>query len=313
MTKIERVDAVLQGRRPDRPPMSMWYHFGNQHAGGERFAQIELEWFEHYDFDFLKLMNDYYYPLPEGLEEVKSADDLRRVARFEPESCDWREQLVAIRLVADRLKGKAYFIDTVFDPWQSLQRGMAGEHLGDLMRTAPKELKAALDVAADNLIAYSLKALSYGAAGIFMSVLGSESQLPRDLFLEFAKPPAMKVFAAIAGKGAMNTAHIHGKRIYADDVLDFPVAILSWEDRTEGNPSLAEMKARWPGIVMGGIDNDHLTRVSPAYCRKNVREALRLGGSTRFILTNGCSSPTWMDPRAIAAMVDTAKAGTAQG
>ena len=35
MTKIERLDAVLQGRGADRPPLSMWYHFGNQHASGE--------------------------------------------------------------------------------------------------------------------------------------------------------------------------------------------------------------------------------------------------------------------------------------
>jgi uroporphyrinogen decarboxylase len=307
MTKIERMDAVLQGKSVDRPPMSLWYHFGNQHASGEKFAAIALDWFEHYDFDFLKLMNDYFYPMPAGLEEVKSAADLGRIERFEPESCDWNKQLTAIRIVAERLKGKAYFIDTVFDPWQSLQRSIAGEHLANLVKTAPNELKVALDVAADNLIAYCRKALSLGASGIFMSVLASESQLDRGIFLEFAKPAAMKVFRAVASLGRMNTAHIHGERIYTDDVLDFPVAIMSWEDRTAGNPSLAEMKAKWAGVVMGGIDNDHVTRVSTAFCRQNVREGLRLGGNSRFILANGCSIPTWLDPHALAAMVETAK------
>jgi uroporphyrinogen decarboxylase len=307
MTKIERLDAVLRGGNADRPPMSMWYHFGNQYASGEKFAATALEWFEHYDFDFLKLMNDYFYPMPEGLEEAKSAADLNRLGHFEPESCDWKQQLSAIRIVAKRLRGKAYFIDTVFDPWQSLQRSIAGEHLPNLVETAPAELKKALDVAADNLIAYCRKSLNLGASGIFMSVLGSESQLQRGLFLEFAKPAAMKVFEAIKDLGAMNTAHIHGKKIYIDDVLDFPVAIMSWEDRVDGNPSLAEMKSKWPGIVMGGIDNERVTRVSTAFCRQNVREGLRLGGKSRFILANGCSIPTWLDPSALAAMVETAK------
>ena len=311
MTKIERLDAVLQGRSVDRPPMSMWYHFGNQHGSGEKFAAIALEWFEHYDFDFLKLMNDYYYPMPPGLEEVESAADLKRVAHFEPESCDWKKQLAAIRIVAERLEGRAYFIDTVFDPWQSLQRSIAGEHLGTLVKTAPNELKAALDVAADNLVAYCRRSLSLGASGIFMSVLGSESQLDRAVFLEFAKPAAMKVFRAIEKLGRMNTAHIHGNKIYTDDVLDFPAAIMSWEDRAEGNPSLAEIKAKWPGIVMGGIDNKRVTRVSKAYCRRNVREGLRLGGTSRFILANGCSIPTELDPRRSAAMVETAKSAGA--
>ena len=27
MNKIERVMAVVEGRRPDRPPVSFWYHF----------------------------------------------------------------------------------------------------------------------------------------------------------------------------------------------------------------------------------------------------------------------------------------------
>ena len=314
MTKIERVDAVLQGRSVDRPPVTLWYHFGHQHASGEKFAAIALAWFEHYDFDFLKLMNDYFYPMPAGLEEVKSAADLARIVRFAPESCDWKEQLAAVRIVAAKLKGKAYFIDTLFDPWQSLQRSIAGEHLADLVTSAPGPLSKALDVAADNLIAYCRSSLSLGARGIFMSVLGSRNQLDHDVFMEFAKPAAMKVFEGIRDLGTMNTAHIHGQGIYADDVLDFPVSIMSWEDRAEGNPSLAEMKERWPGVVMGGIDNERVTRVSMAACRENVRQGLRLGGASRFMLANGCSVPTWLDPHALAAMVDTAKsAGAREG
>ena len=72
MNKIERVDAVLQGDRADRPPVSLWYHFGIQHSSGERFAKITLEYFDRYDFDFLKVMNDYFYPAPVGLDAIKT-------------------------------------------------------------------------------------------------------------------------------------------------------------------------------------------------------------------------------------------------
>jgi len=60
-------------------------------------------------------------------------------------------------------------------------------------------------------------------------------------------------------------------------------------------------------VVMGGIDIDQVISVTTARCRENVREGLRLGGDTRFILANGCSVPTWMSPDALKAMVETAK------
>ena len=51
MNKIERVRAALAGQPVDRPPLTVWYHFGNQHAPAERTAQVHLEFFDHYDLD----------------------------------------------------------------------------------------------------------------------------------------------------------------------------------------------------------------------------------------------------------------------
>ena len=99
------------------------------------------------------------------------------------------------------------------------------------MRTAPDALKKALDVVADNLAAYARKSLDLGASGIFLSTLGARNQMDRDLYLEFAKPAAMRLLNAIKDLGRMNTLHVHGIGLYTEDVLDFPVRILSWEDR----------------------------------------------------------------------------------
>ena len=35
MNKIERMQATLAGKPVDRPPFTIWYHFGNQHASPE--------------------------------------------------------------------------------------------------------------------------------------------------------------------------------------------------------------------------------------------------------------------------------------
>ena len=79
MNKMERFQAALKGKQVDRPPFSIWYHFGNQHCNAEKTAQIHLDFFEAYDLDFLKLMNDYDYPMPEGAESISSSTDLERI------------------------------------------------------------------------------------------------------------------------------------------------------------------------------------------------------------------------------------------
>jgi uroporphyrinogen decarboxylase len=307
MDKIERVDAVLSGEKPDRPPLSLWYHFGVQHGSGEQFAHLTLEFFRHYDLDFLKVMNDYFYPCPAGIDTLSSAADLKRLGPLVIEETDWARQLSALDFIRRGLGGRAYFIDTVFDPWQSLRRGLAGENLKPLMDKEPEALLHALDVVADNLIAYCRKSIAAGAAGIFMSVAAAAETVSREEFITFVKPPAMKVFAAIADSGKMNTAHMHGEELFWEACLDFPVQVFSWWDRGPRGPSLEAMKGRTPACVMGGIDQTLVARASPAFLRRHVREGIRLGGDRGFLLANGCSIDTWVYPGSVRAIVEAAR------
>ncbi len=307
MNKIERVDRVLNGEEVDTPPLSMWYHFGVQHADGEQLARISLEYFRHYDFDFLKIMNDYYYPAPEGLETVRTREDLRRFTAFEAERTEWREQLKALRIISRELKGRARCIDTIFDPWQSIRRSVAGENMEYLVDNEPEALHAALAQVAENLIAYCRAAFAIGIDGIFMSVPAAREIVSREVFLGFVKPYAMQVFQAIAALGRMNTAHLHGSDLYVDDCLDFPVPVFSWWDRGPHGPALESVKGRIPGCVMGGIDQTLLTRRSPAFLKAHVREGVALGGDRRFFLANGCSIDTWVSPAMVKAVVAAAR------
>lgn len=308
MNKIERVDRVLSGEPVDRPPVTLWYHFGVQHLGGEHFAKITTDFFKFYDFDYLKVMNDYFYQPPEGLEAVKTRDDLKRVVHFDVEKSHWQEQFKALEYISTELNGKAYFIDTVFDPWQSMRRNMAGENIEALMANEADALLEALDIVADNLIDYCKKSLSIGTAGIFMSLYAASELISRENFIRFVKPPAVKVFKAISDLGKMNTAHIHGEDLYFDDVLDLPVDIFSWWDRSSRGPSLGWVKERIKGCVMGGINQNLVARTTREFLRNHVREAIELGGNTRFFLANGCSSDSWGYPPSMLAIVDETKA-----
>ncbi len=308
MNKIDRIDAVLAGHAPDRPPVSLWYHFGLQHASGIGFARASLDFFEHYDFDFLKVMNDYFYPAPEGVDTVRGPEDLRRFHPFDPSNTAWREQLRALETIQAVLDGRAYFVDTVFDPWQSLRRGLAGEQMESLMRDYPEALTSALEVVTANLIAYCRESFRRGAAGIFLSIAAGAEILSREDFLAFVKPHAARLLEAIAGEGAMNIAHIHGDDLFFDEVLDLPVPILNWWDRGPQGPDLAAVRARTSACLMGGIDQTLVARRSRQFLRKHVEEGLAAGGDRRFILANGCTIASWVYPDALKAIVETVKA-----
>ena len=303
MKKKELVDRVLAGEAVDRPPISFWYHFGVQHGSGEDFAGIVLNYFRHYDLDFLKVMNDYFYPLPDGLDAIRTAEDLQRLVLFDPAATGWREQFKALDILHAALRDEAHFIDTVFDPWQSLNRALAAENLSHLMRGAPDALLAALEVVTDNLIAYCRSSLERGSSGIFLSIPAGSEILSRDDFLTFVKPFAARILKAIQGLGPMTTLHVHGNDLFFDDVIDLPAPIFNWWDRGPQGPSLKAVLDRIPGCVMGGIDQTIVARRSKAFLQEHVREALSLGGDRRFLLANGCSIDTWVFPGSVEAMV----------
>lgn len=307
MNRIERVEQVLQGKEVDRPPLSLWYHFGVQHGGGERLASLAIDCFRHYRFDFLKVMNDYFYPMPEGIEAVRTASDLHRIVRFDVETSPWKEQLRAVQAIASDLAGEAFFLDTVFDPWQTLRRALAGEHLVRLMEEEPDAVLSALEIIAENLSRYCERSLAAGSAGIFLSIAAGKEMIGRERFLRFVKPFAARVLSSVRGKAILNTAHIHGDDLWFDDCIDLPADAFNWWDRGPNGPSLAAVKERISGCVMGGIDHTIVTRRTVPFLKEHVREARRLGGRDRFLLANGCSIDASVNPAAIRAIVEAAR------
>jgi uroporphyrinogen decarboxylase len=300
MNKIERVRAALAGQPVDRAPFTVWYHFGNQHAPAERAAQVHLEFFDHYDLDLLKLMNDYDYPMPAGLEVVATAADLARLEPFDPVKTPFGTQLQTVELVARALRDRALFVDTVFNAWNTLKRNLVREAMPGLMAEQPKALEAALRVVNDNLIRYAQASLARGAAGIFLSVPASAESVTPEQYERFMRPFDLAFLEAIRGRGECHVLHAHGERLYFDRLVDYPVHALSWADR-DGGPSIAEARQRTPFTLMTGLDHVRFVEVSAARVREQVRRATAQGGATRFILAPGCSLPTYAYPPLIRA------------
>ena len=300
MTKIERLRAALAGKPVDRPPFSIWYHFGNQHAPPERTAHVHLEFFEAYDLDLLKVMNDYDYPIPDGMEVMATPEDLKRLAPFDVTRTPLGRQLQAIELIAKSLKGKALFVDTVFNAWNTVRRNLVKEAMESLMTTHPEALEAALHVVNDNLIRYALASLERGAAGIFLSVPATAESVTPVQYARFMQPFDLKLLNAIRDKGECHILHAHGENLYLNQVLDYPVHALSWAD-LNGGPSIAELRRRTALTLMAGLDHIRFPDVSAHAIRDQVKAARAQAGNTKFILAPGCSVPTYSYPPLIRA------------
>jgi len=220
MDKIERVRATIAGQPVDRAPFTVWYHFGNQHAPAQRAAAVHLEFLEAYDFDLLKVMNDYDYPMPAGIDTVATPRDLGALQPFEPRDTPMGTQLEAVEIIARALRGRALFVDTVFNAWNTLKRNVVKNAIGDLMAGHPAAVEAALRVVNANLIRYARASLERGAAGIFLSVPASEESLTREQYERFMRPFDLEFLEAIRGRGECHVLHAHGERLYFDRLLD---------------------------------------------------------------------------------------------
>jgi len=309
MTKIERLQNTLAGKPVDRPPFSVWYHFGTQHASPERTAQAHLEFFEAYDLDFLKVMNDYDYPMPNGLELIATPADLERITPLDIPETPLGNQLRAIEIIAKSLHGKALFVDTVFNAWSTLRRNLAKEAMPKLMADHAPALKAALKVVNDNLVQYALASLERGSAGIFFSVPATAESVTQEQYEQFMRPFDLEFLKAIQGKGEFHILHAHGEKLYFDRLLDYPVQVLSWAD-VNGQPAIAEARRRTPFTLMAGLDHIRFPYISVRLIRDQVKAARTQAGNTKFILAPGCSLPTYSFPPLIKAARDAARAQT---
>lgn len=307
MNKIERVRAALSGGPVDHPPFTVWYHFGLQHAPAERMAQAHLDFFEAYDLDWLKLMNDYSYPMPAGVETLDHARDLDRLVPLELEKTPMAAQLKVVEQVARGLSGRALVVDTLFNAWNTLRRNVVKGAIDEMMREHEVGLTRALRVVNDNLIQYARAALARGAAGIFLSVPASTEFVSREQYERYMRPYDLELLDAIRGRGSLHVLHAHGNHVFFDRMLDYPVHALSWADQDAG-PTLAEARRRTDLPLVGGISHGRFAYESAGHIRQQIRRAMEDAGREKLFLAPGCALPSYAFPE----LIHAARAATAR-
>ena len=306
MTKKERVRAALDGRDVDRVPVSLWGHDFLREWSPRELVAATLDGYRDGDWDFIKLNpRATYFAEAWGNAYERPTDQrqprLNAVAVSEPAALagvrpvDGRggvfaDHLYALRLLLDEVGDEVDVIHTLFSPLSVAAQlcGPRTEFL-DYARANPPGAHSAVAAVASTLSDYAVASLAAGASGIFYAPLtwASRDTCTEDFYREFGRPYDLQLLSAIQD-GPFNVLHVCRNNNMIDILLDYPVAAFNWADHGEGNPSLADVRARTSSAVMGGIDQVRLHEMSPGDVAQQAREAVA-SCPDRLFLTGGCA------------------------
>jgi uroporphyrinogen decarboxylase len=324
MTKRERVLAALRGDEVDRPPVGFWGHDFIREWSAEGLAAAMLQSVREFDYDYLKVNpRATYYAEAWGCRYTPSGDpargpetehfflhepaDLERVQQLDGTSGPWAEQLTALGMIGDGLKGEVPFVQTVFSPLSVLGRLADGrDRVLRWMADAPAPLHGALAAITETLASYARAVVNRGADGIFLPTTewGTYDVLSDEQFATFSRPYDLRVLAAVGG-APFNILHVCRPNNMLQPLADYPVSAVNWADRASGNASLADAKAGLRQAVMGGVDERQtLLRGSPADVRAQVADAIGQTGGRGVLIAPGCSISPQTPPGNIRAAVD---------
>jgi uroporphyrinogen decarboxylase len=292
MNKRERFVAAVNGGDVDRPPCTVWVHFASDYLAGDEAARRHAAFVRAYDWDICKVMHDYRYPLPPGLETLESPGDMLRFEKMPVTSHCYVEQLKLIRTLRADFGPDMPIVDTFFDPFQQVLRKV-GFSKAQLIYGNPREALHMLNAVTETVCGYMHELKQAGCDGVLYSINGAiappgDRGIDDAAFKTFLRPFDLRVLEAM--QGMVRILHVHGTHIDMQRVLDYPCEVFSVSDRLAGNPSLAELRKLTGKCLMGGINEQMVHERSLPELREEMRDALKQAGKRKFIIAPGCTS-----------------------
>ena len=306
MDKVERVLSVIEGRRPDRTPVSFWHHFPENQVCGRAAVAAHVAHVETFDLDFLKVMNDNGYPYDGALATV---GDLAALGELNGEEPAFARQLDLLADLKRKLGGRMLMTTTVFNAWATLRRLVKGPATGHgppnldtsedqasqtllgFYEEDPAAVKTAIQNVATSLGRFARRCLDAGADGIFMSVRDDwldGGKQDKSLYNTLVRESDSAILSGAAG-AAFNMLHVCGRAVNFRAFAEYPVQVINWADRAAG-PAIGEVRPWVKPAICGGVDNlSTLPGGKPEDCAAQVADALRQAGDRPIIISAGCT------------------------
>lgn len=283
MSSKERVDHALKGEDANRAPFSFWHHFLDENKPAESHAESTLAYHNQFHTDLVKVMSDYPYP-----KSKAEWFDLK------VEENPFPQQVRALELIRDGLADQAYFVETIFNPWNVAEKLSSRQKVFALMQARPQRLLDTLEVIAKSEANHARRAIQAGAAGIFLAIANAqEGVMTIPEYAKFSEPFDKMVLEAVRS-ARLNILHLHtdatfGDRLYVDRFYrGWPASAINYSLHT--GIAIADLRRTYDGVIMAGLDERDYRKLSPLDLKRQWIAARNAAGK-KFILAPGCSVP----------------------
>lgn len=304
MDHWKRIEAAIEGRRADRPPVALWRHFPQDDQFVDRLAAHTLQWQQRWDFDLLKFMPSGTYGVEDwgavsawrgsanGAREVvtpgiRRVEDWATLPALDTRHGVYGQQNEALAMVCRELGGRVPVLQTLFSPLTTARK-LAGERLFADLRRAPAMVEQGLATITDVTIRFAREAIDSGAHGFFFATqLASHRLLTHDEYARFGRRYDLQVLEAVADTARLNMLHVHGMDVMFDSVAHYPAGMINWHDRLT-EPGLREAARGFPGLLVGGLEENDALLGPPEAIERQVHDALEQVPDGRLLLAPGC-------------------------
>lgn len=302
MTRYDRVKNVFEKKPVDRVPVSVWFHFTGEDRFGERFVETHYDYYKRSGVDFLKLMNDAFFPFPFDVS-VKTPSDWRSVKPHGKNSKYIQEQAEYAARINDKLQGDCMTFWTVFAPFSSMRFAlgdpMVTEHLKQDPESVIEGMKAVAQDCADIIELCTTKG---GCSGSYIALHSADvGRFTKDQYMDWIRPQDMMVVDRMNATSPYNIAHLcgwSGIKNHIDWWKDYPLQLMhwachiddvKWEDGANyfgDTPRMGGFDSRPTGVLYTGTEEEIKTE---------TKRLLSVSGTTNVLLGADCTVPSDID------------------
>lgn len=298
MNRGERIKAVLDGKKPDRVPVSVWFHFSKYDQDPVSLAEVEAEFVQKYDYDFIKMMPFGDYGIQDlgaklnifcqtgkmvtlarpGIQTIQDYLNLKVIPGIQG---TYGKQVEFAQHLRKIVKNDTPIIQTIFSPLTTLHKLTDGKVLED-MKNYPNAVHHALEVITaitNDFVDYNISA---GVDGFFFATQDAQKDsISIEDYRTFGEFYDLAVMNSYVKRTWFNVIHIHDLNVYFDEIeKKYPIAVLNWHDRNTA-PSLAEARQKTARPLLAGI-----RAATKIVNKKRIRDDIVKDGTPEEIISH---------------------------
>ena len=316
MNKRERFEAFLNNQPVDRVPVAFFHHYMtvDEYLTGlahphlfKRMVDGHWESRQHFDPDFLKIMNDVLQMMPlTNIENVKCAADLKQVTPPAMDSPFVEKTKELTEGVLEFFKDEDIpSLSTGFSPVNDLYYDLMfgdlthRDGMANLFAEDPEVTADCLKRIAEMKTELNLLLMKeFGLDGIYFSVMNQNQLIPDEQYDKYIVPIEKEMVSAITEQGVC-FLHICGyeNRVNNLDLFkDYKPSAVNWAVHTEGL-SLKDGKDFFGGIaVMGGFEQaTTIYKGTKEEIKAEVKDILTGAGQIGVAIGADCTTPEDVD------------------